>query len=312
MAPLFLPAVPLFGFDQRWRAFQWKGLSFENPIGVAGGVDKSGKSLKHWQRLGAGFLEVGTVTPLPQSPNPGTIMMRSLPEAALWNKMGFPSPGLDTVEKSLSAFQKVKTSPLFVNIGKNRDTPNGKAHEDYITCLQRLNPFADVFVVNISSPNTKGLRDLQESAALQKFLEPIDKARKELPALRPLLLKISPDLSEQSLKVVLQVSLPFVEGWILTNTTNDRSQVKDFPIEGGVSGRPLRQKSRAFLKTTMEILGEDRKGKLIVSAGGVDSAQEVQTRLSLGADLVQSYSALVFEGPYFFAKTLRNLRALSR
>jgi len=285
----------------------WRGLNFPNPIGIAGGVDKVGKSLSSWQALGAGFLEVGTVTPLPQSANPGKIMDRSLKDWALWNKMGFPNGGAKAAETHLRSFKKNATVPLFVNIGKNRQTPNASAHEDYISCMKLLAPYADVFVVNISSPNTKSLRSLQTESFLRDFLEPIVAFRDKAAKSTPLLLKMSPDLDLTELETLISTSKSMVDGWILTNTTQARDSGSPFPDVGGVSGGPLKKLSRDRLCQTIERLGADRDGKLIVSVGGVMDAEEVQWRLSHGADLVQTYSGLVFEGPGFFKKVLRAL-----
>lgn len=294
--------------DNQWKSFQWKGLSFSNPMGIAGGVDKTGQCLRSWQRLGAGFLEVGTVTPKPQGPNPGKIMDRDIERSALWNKMGFPNKGVQELLKNLDNF-KDRQVPLFINVGKNRQTPNEKAHEDYISCIQQTHSYGDVFVINLSSPNTKGLRDLLTEAYLKSFLSSVVDAAKQICPEKPLLLKLSPDMEEESLFMTLDHSSPFVDGWILTNTTKQRSSDCRFPAaEGGVSGGPLTDISRDVLRKSIQHLGDKRDGKLVISAGGILSEGEIQSRLDCGADLVQFYAALVFQGPFFFSQTLRNLR----
>ena len=156
----------------KWHDFNWRGLQFNNPVGIAGGLDKDATNVNAWWNLGAGFIEVGTVTPKPQSPNPGKIIDRNVKNSALWNKMGFPSKGSDVVLQNLKSLAPYKT-PLFVNIGKNRDTPQESAHKDYIYNIKKFKDVADAFVINISSPNTVGLRDLLKPINLTNFLEPI-------------------------------------------------------------------------------------------------------------------------------------------
>jgi dihydroorotate dehydrogenase len=314
LSPILLPLVSrvLKVTDKNFKAFEWRGLSFCNPMGIAGGVDKSARTLKAWSRLGAGFLEVGTITPEPQGPNPGPIMDRHISEKALWNKMGFPNPGSVAVAKRLKSMRDSLDVPLFINVGKNRWTKNEKAHEDYFQCMQRLHPYASAFVINVSSPNTKGLRDLLSEKELRHFLEKLmGPARSQFPK-TPFLLKLSPDMAEETLKTALQVSAEFVDGWILTNTTKSRYPQSPFPEnEGGVSGGPLKSRSRQALGIAAEYK-KSYPDKLLVSVGGIDTAEEVLYRLSQGADLVQMYSVLVFEGPGFFAQLLSKLRSASR
>lgn len=308
LAPYTLPVIAKFykKEDCSFRSFEWRGLSFRNPLGIAGGVDKSGRSLRAWQSLGAGFLEVGTITPERQGPNPGRIMDRDLNSFSLWNKMGFPNPGLNSVIKQL---QKTTLQvPLFVNIGKNRWTENNKAHLDYSRCIEELHPFADVFVVNLSSPNTKGLRDLLKKENLQNFLQDTVETLEKLKLSQPVLLKLSPDMTEKDLTVALTHSAPLVDGWILTNTTKERFEGCPFPAhEGGLSGEPLKELSLKALRTAVPFK-QSFPDKLLVSVGGVMTADDARIRLDLGADLVQCYSALVFEGPGFFHKALSELQ----
>ncbi len=309
LAPKALPAASLFaGKPISYRPFQWRGLQFSNPMGIAGGADKTGHALLYWQKLSAGFLEVGTVTPKAQPQNPGVIMARDIPNENLWNKMGFPSPGC---VYTLTYLQNVKPKlrvPLFINIGKNRTTPNANAADDYIYCLQNMESVADAFVVNISSPNTSGLRDLLKPETLTSFLKPIVRARDNVALKKPLLLKLSPDMTTSELHAALDVSGELgVDGWILTNTTLDRSMASQFPAEGGVSGLALTEKSRTVLEQTINHLGSGKADKLVISVGGITTADEVRRRLDLGADLVQVYSALVFHGPFYFRKVLKQL-----
>ncbi|MCH2533687.1 MAG: quinone-dependent dihydroorotate dehydrogenase [Bdellovibrionales bacterium] len=290
-----------------YAPFRWKGIQFQNPIGIAGGVDKNAEMIESFCKLGAGFIEIGTVTPKPQSPNPGVILKRDIPHRALWNKMGFPSKGVDFVKRQLQK-QKKRDIPLFINIGKNRTTDNSKAHEDYIKCMQELSSWASAFVINISSPNTKGLRELLMPQNLEAFLQPIINENKNNP--RPLLLKLSPDISNKELEQVLSISCKLgIEGFILTNTTQGERENLNFPEEGGVSGAPLAKKSLELLNYAHNYLKENQLSALLISTGGILSAADVKTRLNAGANLVQVYSALIFEGPLFFQKTLKTLNS---
>ena len=313
-APLFLKLATKLRTPTpklTWGSKKWKYLRFTNPVGIAGGVDKNAESLKDWWRWGPGFIEVGTITPEPQSPNPGKVMDRNLDRLAVWNKMGFPSKGLKYATHKLARLKYPHFTPVFANIGKNRETPLRSAYKDYIRCIQVLHSFADAFVVNISSPNTEGLRRLAEQDNLHDFLEPLVATNKSCTNEHykesiPLLLKISPDMEDKELETLLNVSFNVgVDGWIFSNSSNAIGAGLNFPLSGGISGRPLSERSKSTLKKALEILGSDRDGKLIVSCGGILTPQDVFERLDMGADLVQVYSALVFEGPYFFKNVAR-------
>lgn len=309
VSPLALKAITSFNAHPtpEWQPFEWKNLKFKNRIGLAGGVDKSGKSLQPWWKLGPGFIEVGTITPEPQKANPGQIMNRDIAKQALWNKMGFPNPGARSVFNVVKKMDRPFPTPLFVNVGKNRWTPNEKAHEDYQSCLETFSEVADAFVINISSPNTKGLRNLQSGDDFKKLLQTLSefKAKNK----KPLLLKLSPDMSDEELFVSLDNSQPIVDGWILTNTTQSRPDGLSFPKEGGLSGAPLAPLAQSCLKKAVQHLGDNKKEKLIISAGGVTSSKEIALRLEIGADLVQTYSGIVFNGPFFFINSIKELRA---
>ena len=293
-----------------WKPLEWNGLHFPNPLGIAGGLDKKGQNLPYWQKLGAGFLEVGTVTPKPQGPLPGSVLKRDLKNQALWNAMGFPNPGLTKVSGNLNRFQNKKV-PVFISLGKNRQTPPQKAYEDYLQLIQNSPPCVDAFVINLSSPNTEGLRDLLKPPVLEEFLtqlvSPLNDSRDKP---KPLLLKISPDMEETTLKYILESSSPHVQGWILTNTTQSRQREIPFPRDrGGVSGEPLKELSQQALKTAVSFLGVDKGGKLVISVGGILDFQEIEKRLEMGADLVQFYSAFVFNGPFFIKNMLKKAKA---
>ncbi len=218
-----------------WGAFEWRGLRFPNRLGLAGGVDKDAQNVAAWWSLGAGFLEVGTITPKPQPGNPGPVVDRDLAAEALWNKLGFPSQGLASVKDRLLKLRRPFATPVFANIGKNATTSLEDAHHDYIFLLKELDPIVDGFVINISSPNTKGLRELLKPERLRGFLAPILQAR----GVKPILLKLSPDLEPEQLAAVLDISFELqIDGWVLTNTSQGLRDGLKFPAEGGVSGRP--------------------------------------------------------------------------
>ncbi len=312
LSPLVVNSLKLisFGRPPEWDSFEWKGLRFPNRLGLAGGVDKDAQNAKAWWSLGAGFIEVGTITPKAQPGNPGPVVDRDEKAEALWNKLGFPSQGVARVKQRLQKLKRPHPAPVFANIGKNATTSLDEAHQDYIFLLKELEGLVDGFVINISSPNTKGLRELLRPERLRAFLKPI---LEQLPkGHAPILLKLSPDLEDDDLKSALDISSELnIDGWILTNTSQGLREGLNFPIEGGVSGRPLNKKSVELLKRTLALLGDKRQGKLIVSVGGVMSPEDVRERLDLGADLVQIYSALIFEGPYFFRKVAKCQRAKS-
>ncbi len=284
----------------KWRSFHWKHIYFPNPLGTAGGVDKNALYIKDWWSLGAGFVEVGTVTPKAQKANPAKILDRNLKHLSLWNNMGFPNKGLDFMKEQLSSLPQKKASPVFVNIGKNRDTDLSKTDEDYKKSLEILHPFADAFVINISSPNTKDLREIFRVEHLFAFLKSLKDKITILNPKIPLILKISPD--ETELFRVLDQSIEAgIDGWCFCNTTRERAVPHLFPEHGGISGKLLSNQSLNLLKKAKKYLKEKAvEDKLIISCGGILTVQDVLKRLEEGAHLVQVYSALVFKGPGFF------------
>ena len=294
------PSTPL-----TWRSFQWRNLHFSNPLGPAGGIDKNAVNAAHWQNLGAGFCEVGTVTPLPQKTNPGKNLDRSLKYQSLWNYLGFPNKGLDFVEKQLAAQQKKIKIPLFVNLGKNRNTPLPQAQKDYVEGIQALHPFASAFIINISSPNTKDLRELFADHFLSPFLQTLKEAADQVSPGKPLILKLSPDLEDSDFLRVIDCSLKAgLDGWCLCNTTVRRPVPNLFPDQGGISGKLLSERSLALLKNLKRHLGVS-SDHLIISCGGILTPEEVFERLNEGANLVQVYSALVFNGLLFFQSVFK-------
>ncbi len=312
LSGLGIEAAAWFNLESRisqnieWQPLNWKGLQFKNPLGTAGGLDKNAEHVEAWQKLGAGFIEIGTVTPLPQKGNPGTVIDRNLKQLAVWNKLGFPSKGSDYV---LNQIQKLThKTPLFVNIGKNRNTSIENAGDDYVFLTEKFRKVADALVVNISSPNTPGLRNLAQVTNLEGWLGRVIQTAGST----PVLLKLSPDMEPQDFKETVLLSVrEGISGFILTNTTLSRTPDLSFPIEGGVSGLPLKQKSLLALDQVQSILGSQRSSLLIISCGGVMTADDVFDRLKKGADLVQTYSALIFNGPGFLKDVARIWKMLN-
>jgi dihydroorotate dehydrogenase len=297
--PLILPIASriLNCAPLEFKSLEWQGLKFKNPLGIAGGVDKNADNIHDWIRLGAGFIEIGTITPKSQTANPGVILDRSTKLKALWNKMGFPNQGAGRVQKKLAVTVPFSV-PVFANIGKNRETPNELADSDYVSCMQTLSPFVDAFVVNISSPNTTGLRALLEPKSLRHLINSI---LLQKPKGKPVLLKLSPDMNEhETLSAIDIASEAGVDGFTLTNTLANNSKYFPGHEGGGVSGLPLAAIAKEKLKLTHAHLKRLNIKKLIISVGGVLTPKEALERLELGADLVQIYSGLIFWGPGFF------------
>lgn len=294
------------GPTPNWKSFQWRGLTFPNRLGIAGGVDKNADLLLQWPRIGVGFSEVGTITPRPQRPNPGKIVDRDWEHKNLWNKMGFPNIGCKEIKLNLENALEYKSTPWFLNIGKNRTTPNDCVAQDCLEIISHLHHLGDAFVLNVSSPNTLGLRALQSREHLEKLTSQIVAHLKS----KPLLIKLSPDLTTEELEQSLEGGLQGgASGFILTNTTLRRPANCPFPKEGGLSGADLKNQSLHILKESLQILGSRRKDLLMISAGGVMTPSDVEERLAIGSDLVQIYSAMVFEGPQFFHQVAEKMNS---
>lgn len=288
-----------------------KGVHFTNPFGVAGGVDKNAKNILAWQRLNCGFIEIGTVTPAPQTPNPGTILMRDVPNASLWNKMGFPNDGAAKIRQRVEQVKPQLKVPLFINVGKGRETSLEKAAEDYLFGIQTFFHLADALVVNISSPNTQNLRQLQSQEYLEPLLKQIKEKMQHLSSRAtktPLfLIKLSPDLNSEQLHDFVATAKKYVDGFILTNTTTSRLTTSHLPQEGGVSGKLLQNLSEQALQVLIQTLGSERQNFLIVSVGGVMTPEDALKRLQMGADLIQVYAGLIYYGPTLFQDCCRRL-----
>lgn len=279
------------------------GLKFINPVGLAAGFDKNGEVISEMANLGFGFIEVGTVTPLPQSGNPKPRMFRSPREKALINRMGFNNLGVDVVAERIAAYRKKQPAAqkgLIIggNIGKNKNTPNEDAVSDYIKCFDRLFDVVDYFVVNVSSPNTPGLRALQEKEPLMAILNTLQQRNNKNGISKPILLKIAPDLTDEQLNDIVEiVQEAKIAGVIATNTTIDKSSIADAKLKeeaGGLSGAPLTKRSTEVIR----YLAKKSNGSFpIIGVGGIHSAEDAMEKLEAGASLVQLYTGFIYEGP---------------
>jgi dihydroorotate dehydrogenase len=287
------------------------GIAFPNPVGLAAGLDKNAEHLDALGTLGFGFIEVGTVTPLPQPGNDTPRLFRLPAHEAIINRMGFNNAGVDALVRNVqnSGYPGV----LGINIGKNKGTPNEKAVNDYLTCLHKVHAHASYITVNISSPNTAGLRDLQQEATLYKFISVLRAAQERLGSQqgtrRPMLLKIAPDLSEAELDAMAGVLLRTgIDGVICSNTTVDHAAVADDPHggeAGGLSGKPLFEHSTAVLAGMHQRL----QGRIpLIGVGGILEGSDAAEKLDAGASLVQIYSGLIYRGPHLVAECVNEIR----
>lgn len=265
------------------------GRTFYNPIGLGAGFDKNATMVRGIQDLGFGFTEIGTLTPKPQEGNPKPRMFRHIQEESIQNAMGFNNEGLLKVQKRLKKIYPF-TTPIGVNIGKNKVTPESQAINDYTTLIKALHSLGDYLVINISSPNTPGLRDLQNEEFITRLF-----AEAKAITNKPILLKIAPDMSvEDAVSLTKMAVDKGADGIIATNTTVDYSLVKEPKDIGGLSGGVLKEKSfKIFEAIAKELYGKT----ILISVGGIDSAQEAYKRIKAGASLVQIYSGLIFHGP---------------
>jgi len=290
------------------------GITFPNPVGLAAGLDKNAEHLDALDALGFGFIEVGTVTPRPQTGNERPRLFRLPQHEAIINRMGFNNAGVDALVRNVQ--QSSYHGVLGINIGKNKDTPNEKAVSDYLLCLTRVYELASYVTVNISSPNTQGLRDLQEEATLRRFISVLREAQERLGSQhgrrKPMLLKIAPDLSEAELDAIAEVLLRTgIDGVICTNTTIDHTAVADDPRgseAGGLSGKPLFDRSTAVLSGMHRRLQERIP---LIGVGGILDGSDAAEKMELGASLVQLYSGLIYRGPPLVAECVNEIRRQS-
>ena len=276
------------------------GLPFANRVGLAAGLDKNGDYIDALAALGFGFIEVGTVTPRPQVGNPKPRLFRLVKQHALINRMGFNNKGVDYL---VAQVKKAKfCGVLGINIGKNKDTPLEEAVDDYLLCLQKVYGVASYVTINISSPNTEGLRGLQEGEALEGLLKALHQERLMLIKTRnktvPLLVKIAPDMDAQQIDYVAKMCIKYeMDGMIATNTTFSREGVEEHRHSnetGGLSGKPLNDMNTHVVTQLVKVLD----GKMpVIALGGIDDVASAQAKLAAGAELVQIYTGLIYQGP---------------
>jgi len=285
------------------------GLPFANRLGLAAGMDKTGEAVDAFGALGFGHVEVGTITPRPQPGNERPRLYRLAGREAIINRMGFNNPGLARLLKNLE-HRRTFRGILGINLGKNFDTPNEQAADDYLMGLRAVYPVADYVAINLSSPNTKGLRDLQVIAPFQSLFERLLEERNSLArehgVVRPIAVKVAPDLTdEQTADLAGAVNRLGLDAVIATNTTIDRSSVREDPLAGqagGLSGRPLGERSLQCLKLWREALSPNIP---VISVGGIMSGADARARLLAGAALVQIYTGLIYRGPGLVTQILR-------
>jgi dihydroorotate dehydrogenase len=313
---IFLSIPGFAAILRRWytisapgQVFQKQGLTFPNRVGLAAGFDKDATLYKQLAAFGFGFIEVGTVTPLPQPGNPRPRLFRLPADKALINRMGFNNAGVKAMQQQLSSR---KTLPLIGgNIGKNKDTPNENAIQDYLVCLRELHTLVDYFVINVSSPNTPGLRNLQDKGPLKELLEAVQHETRLLGCNKPVLLKIAPDLTDEAIADIAEVvKATGIQGVIATNTSIGREALKTSADivkaagAGGLSGKPILEKSTRVISLLRKALGEHL---LIIGAGGIHSAADAMEKIKAGADAVQLYTGFIYEGPDLVKQINRTL-----
>jgi len=290
-------AKALFNDKNPQLECKFMGLTFPNPVGLAAGFDKNAVAIDEMATLGFGFVEIGTLTPKPQAGNPQPRLFRLLPDEAIINRMGFNNHGIEEAIKQL----KSRKSSIIVggNIGKNKDTPNEQALDDYLYCFEHLFEYVDYFVVNVSSPNTPNLRALQEKEPLKNILNTLQQKNNEKKQPKPILLKIAPDLNDSQLDDIVEIVLETkIAGVIATNTTLSRDNLKSHENQtketGGLSGKPLTKRSTEVIAYLAQ---KSKKQFVIIGVGGIHSPQDAIDKIKAGADLLQLYTGFVYEGP---------------
>lgn len=286
------------------------GLTFNNPVGLAAGFDKDGTHIRGMRQLGFGFLELGTVTPKPQAGNEQPRLFRLVEDQALINRMGFNNAGIEALALRLA--KQPRLIPLGINLGKNKNTPNEQAADDYRQGINLLGEYADYIVINISSPNTPGLRELSRREPLTELLKVVQTARQQLRHRAPLFVKLSPDEDRAGLDAALGAALDAgVDGIIATNTTISRENLRSVQHTetGGLSGAPLKTKALETLK----YIYQSTNGKLpLIGVGGIASGHDAYERILAGASAVQLYTSLIYAGPQLVSTINRELAALLR
>lgn len=289
------------------------GIRFPNPVGLAAGLDKNGRAVDGLAAMGFGFIEVGTVTPRPQPGNPKPRLFRIPEHSAIINRMGFNNQGVDQLLRNLERSRY--TGVLGINIGKNKDTPNEKADDDYVYCLRKVYPRASYITVNISSPNTPGLRSLQFGDSLNSLLNRLKGEQARQARLHdkyvPIAVKIAPDMTEEEIAMVAKALKTYeIDGVVATNTTLSRDGIEDSPLrreEGGLSGAPVRNRSTRTIRT----LAAELDGALpIIGVGGITEGFDAAEKIEAGASLVQIYTGFIYQGPELVADSVEAIRML--
>jgi dihydroorotate dehydrogenase, subfamily 2 len=314
-----LCAIPLFRSMIRRLAYStskpvtFLGINFPNAIGLGAGFDKNAKYLRELQTLGFGFIEIGTVTPRPQKGNDKPRLFRLVNDNALINRMGFNNEGVEEVAKRLKKWRKKEQgnqrSDRFIiggNIGKNKNTPNEEAWKDYEICFRTLHHYVDFFVVNVSSPNTPGLRALQDKDSLKIILTRLQKLNTEIPASKPILLKIAPDLTWTQIDDVIDLANEInLDGLVATNTTIERSglitsnEIINQIGNGGLSGKPLRERSTEIVSYIKQ---KENRPIPIIASGGIFNAEDAKEKFAAGASLIEVWTGFIYEGPFIVRK----------
>jgi len=295
----------IFSIDDRRLERNFFGLTFKNPVGLAAGFDKNARLFDEFSNYGFGFVEIGTVTPKPQAGNSKKRLFRLKEDEAIINRMGFNNDGVKVIAERL----RKRKSDIIIggNIGKNKTTLNEHAVDDYLICFNELFHVVDYFVVNVSSPNTPNLRELQDKEPLTRLLSTLQKENHKKESSKPILLKIAPDLSDDQLFDIIDiVKITGIDGVIATNTTISRDNlVSDNRNEtGGLSGKPVKDRSTEVIRFLSE---KSNKAFSIIGVGGIHSAKDAQEKLDAGADLVQIFTGFIYEGPALVKEINRSL-----
>jgi len=298
----------VFSINDQLFEKELMGIKFPNPIGLAAGFDKDAKLFDELSAFGFGFIEIGTLTPVSQNGNPKPRMFRLPLDNGLINRMGFNNGGVDLAVNRLE--NRSKKIIIGGNIGKNKNTPNESAINDYEICFMQLFPVVDYFVVNVSSPNTPGLRALQEKEPLTKLLHQLQLINHKMEHPKPILLKIAPDLTNEQLDEIVEiVQAEKLDGIIATNTTISREGLLTDPLiiseMGGLSGLPVKDRSTYVIRYLREKAG---KKLVIIGVGGVFTAADAKEKLAAGADLLQVYTGFIYEGPCMVKRILKGLK----
>ncbi|HEX8252576.1 MAG TPA: quinone-dependent dihydroorotate dehydrogenase [Thermoanaerobaculia bacterium] len=291
--PLLLHALERICKPPTRAARTFLGMRMQSPIGIAGGFDKNATMMPLLAALGFGFIEVGTVTWKPQPGNPRPRLFRYPADKAIINRMGFNNDGADAVAARLKSWER--TVPTFVNVGKNKEVPLEGATESYVECYRRVAPHADAAVLNLSSPNTPGLRELQRPEHLEALLRAVQSVRSG-----PVLIKIAPDLEATQVREIADVCVRLADGMICTNTTLDR--LPGMNEAGGLSGKPLMEKSTSVLRQVRQCVGPEYP---LIGVGGVFTPADVRAKFEAGANLVQIYTSFIYEGPMLAKRLAR-------